>query len=215
MAPWLKFASRCAGERARNKEDWFAMMTGRRTHPSPPFGGWGFFGAQPPLGPPWFGGAPGWRGSKARRGDVRSAILAVLGERSMNGYQIIQEIAERSGGAWKPSPGSIYPTLQQLEDEGLVRADEDSGRRTFTLTDEGRGYVAAHPEEVAAPWKGFAEAGEDDDGVKPLIGQVATAVWQIVAMGSPEQQAKGREALIEFRRKLYGILADDDPQADL
>ena len=214
MAPWLRFASRCAGERARTKDDWFAMMTGRRAQTSQPFGGWGFFGAQPPFGGPWFGGAPGWRASKARRGDVRSAILAVLAERPMNGYQIIQEIAERSGGAWKPSPGSIYPTLQQLEDEGLVRADEDSGRRTFTLTDEGRAYVAEHPDEVSAPWKGFADSGEDDDGVKPLIGQVAAAVWQIAAMGSPEQRAKGQEALIEFRRKLYAILADDDTQAD-
>jgi DNA-binding PadR family transcriptional regulator len=214
LAPWLKFASRCAGERASNKDDWFAMMTGRRTHASQPFGGWGVFGAQPPFGPPWFGGGPGWRASKARRGDVRSAILAVLAERPLNGYQIIQEIAERSGGAWKPSPGSIYPTLQQLEDEGLVRAEEGSGRRTFTLTDEGRTYVADHPDEVAAPWKGFADSAEDDGGVKPLIGQVAAAVWQIVAMGSPEQQVKGREALIEFRRKLYAILAEDDTQAD-
>ena len=215
VAPWLRFASRCAGERAWNKDDWFGMMTGRRAQASQPFGGWGVFGAQPPpFGPPWFGGAPGWRASKARRGDVRSAILAVLAERTLNGYQIIQEIAERSGGAWKPSPGSIYPTLQQLEDEGLVRAEEDNGRRTFTLTDEGRTYVADHPDEVAAPWKGFADSAEDDNGVKPLIGQVAAAVWQIVAMGSPEQQAKGREALIEFRRKLYAILAEDDTQAD-
>ena len=95
LAPWLKFASRCAGERASNKDDWFAMMTGRRAQASQPFGGWGVFGAQPPFGPPWFGGGPGWRASKARRGDVRSAILAVLAERSLNGYQIIQEIAER------------------------------------------------------------------------------------------------------------------------
>src|SRR5215204_6477901 len=125
MAPWLRFASRCAGERARTKDDWFAMMTGRRAQTSQPFGGWGFFGAQPPFGGPWFGGAPGWRASKA-------------------------------------SPGSIYPTLQQLEDEGLVRADEDSGRRTFTLTDEGQTYVAEHPDEVSAPWKGFADSGEED-----------------------------------------------------
>jgi hypothetical protein len=82
------------------------------------------------------------------------------------------------------------------------------------LTDEGRAYVAEHPDEVSAPWKGFADSGEDDDGVKPLIGQVAAAVWQIAAMGSPEQRAKGQEALIEFRRKLYAILADDDTQAD-
>jgi DNA-binding PadR family transcriptional regulator len=170
------------------------------------------FGAQAPFGPPWFGGG-GWRPPKARRGDVRSAILAVLAERPMNGYQIIQEIAERSGGAWKPSPGSIYPTLQQLEDEGLVRADEESGRRTFTLTDEGRSYVDQHPDEAGSLWQGLADSSEDDNAFKPLIGQVASAVWQIVAMGTPEQQAKGREALIDLRRKLYGILAEDDTEA--
>jgi len=131
----------------------------------------------------------------------------------MNGYQIIQEIAERSGGAWKPSPGSIYPTLQQLEDEGLVRADEESGRRTFTLTDEGQSYVDQHPDEAGSIWQGLADSSEDDNAFKPLIGQVASAVWQIVAMGTPEQQAKGREALIDLRRKLYGILAEDDTEA--
>jgi len=138
--------------------------------------------------------------------------LAVLAEQPMNGYQIIQEIAERSGGAWKPSPGSIYPTLQQLEDEGLVRADSDSGRRTFTLTEEGRAYVAEHPEEVAAPWQALGET-PDDDSLKPLIGQVGAAVWQIMAVGSPEQQAQGREALVELRNRLYAILSTDDETA--
>ena len=149
---------------------------------------------------------------KARRGDVRAAILAVLAEQPMNGYQIIQEIAERSGGAWKPSPGSIYPTLQQLEDEGLVRAETDNGRRTFTLTDDGRAYVAEHADEVAAPWQTLGET-PDDDGLKPLIGQVGAAVWQIMAVGSPEQQAQGREALVELRNRLYAILSTDDETA--
>jgi DNA-binding PadR family transcriptional regulator len=138
----------------------------------------------------------------------------VLAEQSMNGYQIIQEIANRSGGVWKPSPGSIYPTLQQLEDEGLVRVESDGGRRVYTLTDEGRGYVNEHADEVSAPWQTMSEAGEDDDGLKPLIGQVAAAVWQIVATGTPEQQAKGRDALVELRRKLYSILAEDDAGAE-
>jgi len=188
-------------------------MTGRHgQRKQQGFGGWGMFGAQPPFGSPWFGGQ-GWRGPKARRGDVRAAILAVLAERPMNGYQIIQEIAERSGGVWKPSPGSIYPTLQQLEDEGLVRADEEGGRRTFTLTDEGRAYVDEHPEEVGSLWQGLADSSEDDNAFKPLIGQVAAAVWQIVAIGTPEQQAKGREALIELRRKLHAILAEEETEA--
>jgi DNA-binding PadR family transcriptional regulator len=208
-APWLRFAGRCNPE-WNDLSDWLAKMTGFRGHSGQqPFGHWGMFGGAP-FGPPWWAGARAWRGPKARRGDVRAAILAVLAEQPMNGYQIIQEIASRSGGVWKPSPGSIYPTLQQLEDEGLVRVEADGGRRAYTLTDEGRSYVNEHADEVSAPWQAMTEAGEDDDGLKPLIGQVAAAVWQIVATGTPEQQAKGRDALMEFRRKLYSILAEDD-----
>ena len=111
-------------------------------------------------------------------------------------------------------PGSIYPTLQQLEDEGLVRVEADGGRRAYTLTDEGRSYVNEHADEVSAPWQAMSDAGEDDAGLKPLIGQSAAAIWQIVATGTPEQQAKSRDALVEFRRKLYAILAEDDPAPD-
>ncbi|MDX6279224.1 MAG: hypothetical protein QOH03_295 [Kribbellaceae bacterium] len=195
------------------KEELRAAMTGRRggrggqqTFGGHPFGGqnpWGMFG-----GPQWGRGFS--RGPKARRGDVRAVILAVLAEQPMNGYQIIQEVAERSGGVWKPSPGSIYPTLQQLEDEGLVAADAATGRRTFTLTDEGRAYVAEHADEVSAPWEAMSAQDEDENGLKPILGQVATAMWQIMAAGSAEQQAKARDALITLRRTLYSILADDD-----
>ena len=179
------------------------------------WGDWGqMFGGRPPFGPPWAGGGfgpRGGRGPKARRGDVRAAILAVLSEQPMNGYQIIQEIADRSDGMWKPSPGSIYPTLQQLEDEGLVTADAATGRRSFTLTDEGRTYVAEHADEVSAPWDVFTAARNDDgDGLKPLLGQAAAAMWQIIAVGTPEQQARGREALIDLRKRLYAILAEDE-----
>jgi DNA-binding PadR family transcriptional regulator len=212
-APGLWFARRCEGQE-RTPQDWFAAMTGRRGHRSThPFGGWGMFAPEPPFGPPWTGGGPGWRAPKARRGDVRAAILGVLADRSMNGYQIIQEIADRSGGVWKPSPGSVYPTVQQLEDEGLVRAqEEENGRRTFTLTDDGRAYVAEHPDELAAPWQTIGQADEEDDGFKPLIGQVAAAMWQLMAVGSPEQRARGREALVELRRKLHAILATGDDE---
>jgi DNA-binding PadR family transcriptional regulator len=217
-APWLQFAGRCNPEWGNEFSDWLskmAKMTGHRgTRGQQPFGQWGMYGGTP-FGPPWWAGARGWRGGpKARRGDVRAAILAVLAEQPMNGYQIIQEIANRSGGVWKPSPGSIYPTLQQLEDEGLVRVEAEGGRRAYTLTDEGRSYVNEHADEVSAPWQAMTEAGEDDGGLKPLIGQVAAAMWQIVATGTPEQQAKGRDALMEFRRKLYSILAEDDIAPD-
>lgn len=176
-----------------------------------PFGGhWSTF-AGPMFGPPWAPGGPRGRAPKARRGDVRAAILAVLAEQPMNGYQLIQEIADRSGGRWKPSPGSIYPTLQQLEDEGLVTADAAIGRRTFTLTDDGRAYVANHADEVSAPWEAMTGPADDDEnGFKPLLGQVGTALWQILAAGTPAQQAQARAAVAELRRTLYGILADDE-----
>jgi DNA-binding PadR family transcriptional regulator len=140
--------------------------------------------------------------------------LSVLAEQSMNGYQIIQEIAERSRGAWKPSPGSIYPTLQQLEDEGLVRAAENAGRRAFELTPEGRSYVEAHPAEIAAPWKAFEDTDDDDHDLQPLIAQAAAAMWQIMATGTDDQQARAREVLADMRRRLYGILADGDDGDD-
>ncbi|TCC56403.1 PadR family transcriptional regulator [Kribbella pittospori] len=216
--PWQKLAQHCSAFDSvvdDIKDELHAAMTGRRGHRGhhQPFSGqWGMFGGGGQMfGPPW-GPPPRWRGPKARRGDVRAAILAVLAEQPMNGYQIIQEIAERSGGVWKPSPGSIYPTLQQLEDEGLVTADAEVGRRTFTLTDEGRAYVAEHSDEVSAPWEAMSAPSDDDEnGLKPLLGQVATAMWQILATGTPEQQARAKDALAELRRKLYGILADERP----
>ncbi len=214
--PWMRFGGHRGGPcgdaapELQHLQDWFARMTGRRTGHGPRHGAaWGMFGAPAPFAPPWAGGGRGWRGPKARRGDVRAAILAVLAEQPMNGYQIIQEIAARSDGAWKPSPGSIYPTLQQLEDEGLVRAETDGGRRQFTLTDQGRSYVTEHADEVSAPWAAMSEAASDDE-LKPLIGQVAAAMWQIMAVGTPDQQAQAREAVTSLRRTLYGILAEDD-----
>ena len=131
-------------------------------------GPWGGFGGPFDNGrrgrqgpPPWVAELFGLtqsqpqRGPKVRRGDVRAAILDMLREQPMNGYQLISQIAERSGGAWKPSPGSVYPTIQQLEDEGLVEADDERGRRTLRLTDEGRAYVDANPDELAAVWRPF------------------------------------------------------------
>ena len=171
-------------------------------------------------GGPWGGGA--WaghgtrthgRGQRARRGDVRAAILDVLAVEPMNGYQVIQQIAERSGGVWKPSPGSVYPTVQQLEDEGLVEGHEVEGRRLLRLTEEGRRYVEEHPDELAATWRAFADDGEPaEDGhasdLKPVIGQVMGAVWQVVVSGTRQQRAEAAEILAETRRKLYGLLAD-------
>ena len=165
-------------------------------------------GAQPDFG------RFGHRGPKVRRGDVRSAILDVLAVEPMNGYQIIQQIAERSGGAWKPSPGSVYPTVQQLEDEGLVGGRESDGRRLLELTEEGRQYVADHPDELAATWRPFDEAEEEQEpgDLKPVIGQVMAAVWQVVVSGTKQQQAEAAEILADARRTLYGLLAEGDTE---
>ncbi|HET6626174.1 MAG TPA: PadR family transcriptional regulator, partial [Nocardioidaceae bacterium] len=161
----------------------------------------GPWGAGPP---PWVSGllnlaqpSPG-RGPKVRRGDVRAAILDVLAVEPMNGYQIIQQIAERSGGAWKPSPGSVYPTVQQLEDEGLVEGTDGAGRRLLRLTDQGRAYVDEHPDELAATWRSFDEAASAEQeasgpDLKPVIGQVMGAVWQVVTTGTRQQQAEAAE----------------------
>jgi DNA-binding PadR family transcriptional regulator len=158
------------------------------------------------------------RGPRARRGDVRAAALALLGEQPMNGYQIIQEISERSGGVWRPSPGSIYPALQQLEDEGLIRAVAgEGGRRAFELTDEGRAYAEAHPDELNAPWDVVAgSAGGAAIEMRHLIGQLAMAAVQVINAGSEAQVAQARKLLTDTRKALYRILAadDDEPAGD-
>ena len=205
------------------------------THRSGWGGGHGGWGTGAPWGGPqsWRDGPPPWlaglfgmaqagqsaKGApKVRRGDVRSAILDVLSGGAMNGYQVIQQIAERSHGIWKPSPASVYPTIQQLEDEGLGEGTSRDGRRLLQLTDTGRAYVAERGEELADTWRPFEETqaateptGETAD-LKPVIGQVMGAVWQVVTTGTRQQQAEAAEILAETRRKLYGLLADGDPQ---
>jgi DNA-binding PadR family transcriptional regulator len=207
-------------------QPWSGGPRRRGGRPGGPRGAWG--GGAPPWvqglidlaqsgSQPDFGrGHFGHRGPKVRRGDVRTAILDVLAVEPMNGYQIIQQIAERSGGAWKPSPGSVYPTIQQLEDEGLVEGNEGGGRRLLRLTDEGRAYVEDHPEELAATWRPFDQAEEDQGpgDLKPVIGQVMGAVWQVVVSGTKQQKAEAAEILAETRRRLYGILAEGDEDGD-
>jgi DNA-binding PadR family transcriptional regulator len=148
------------------------------------------------------------RGPRARRGDVRAALLALLAEKPRNGYQLMQEIEERSGGAWRPSPGSVYPALQQLEDEGLVRGEASGTGKLFQLTDEG--HTAAQAGD-AAPWDAASEA-VDTDAWQLLGGmkQVALAVTQIAQIGTSEQVAAAQDILTNARKALYGILADDE-----
>ena len=166
----------------------------------------------------WFtepGRRGGMRGPRAKRGDVRAAALALLAEEPMNGYQIIQAISERSDGMWRPSPGSVYPALQQLEDEGLIRAEAaEGGRRAYQLTDEGRAYVEAHPDEVRAPWDVFAGGmGDTAREMRSLIGQVTMAAYQVLSAGTESQATQARQLLIDTRKALYRLLAADDDES--
>jgi len=159
-----------------------------------------------------FGGFPGpyGRGSKAGRGDIRAGVLVLLSEQPRHGYEIIRELADRSGGRWRPSPGSIYPTLKQLAHEGLVRADKGEGRRVFELTDSGRAYVEEHAADLAAPWD--AVGADVDDAyvqLRDLTQQVIAAAVQVGQAGTPEQVSAAAELLTEARRSLYRILAED------
>lgn len=147
-------------------------------------------------------------GRRMGRGDVRAAVLALLAEKPMHGYQIIQEIEERSGGSWKPSPGSVYPTLQLLADEGLIGVEHSNGRKTYSLTEEGRA-VADAASERPAPWEGQDARATGRSGALPKSGiELAQAAAQVGRSGSPEQVDRAVGVLDEARRKLYSILAE-------
>lgn len=143
-------------------------------------------------------------GTRMGRGDVRTAVLALLLEQPMHGYQVIREIEKRSGGSWKPSAGSVYPTLQLLADEGLISAEESNGRKTYQLTDAGQEEAA----EAEVPWG----SGESDEhpgrGALPKAGvELAQAAAQVGRSGTPEQVQEAVSILDEARRRLYSILA--------
>src|SRR6201995_4170162 len=172
-----------------------------------PFGGG-------PGGPFGRGGrGPGGRG-RARRGDVRLALLRLLAEEPANGYQLMQTIEERSGGRWRPSPGSVYPTLAQLEDEGLIRSAEADGSRRFEITDAGREHLETRADEPE-PWKPHDEEGENAiTELAPLVIQIGKAAWQVATVGDEAQRARATEVLADARRALYRILAEDAPDTD-
>jgi DNA-binding PadR family transcriptional regulator len=169
-----------------------------------------------PLRPSNIGLAPRGLGSRApaggrgNRGQVRAALLALLAERPTHGYEMIQELDARTGGIWRPSPGSVYPALRILEDEGLITSEDSDGRKRFTLTDRGRAE-AAHLTETP-PWTKYA----DDDTLSAIhefrqasFG-VMSALREVVSSGSDEQRARALSVLAETRHKLYAILADGE-----
>jgi DNA-binding PadR family transcriptional regulator len=172
------------------------------------FGGRGFGG---PFGPGGPGGGFRRGGRRARRGDVRLASLLLLAEEPRNGYAIMQELEQRSGGLWRPSPGSVYPALAQLEDEGLIRSREADGGRVFELTEAGQAHVAERPQDAPAPWDTVGQGV--GDGARALMGQVrqlATAAAQVVQSGSTDQVKQATEVIDQARRSIYRILADGD-----
>lgn len=163
---------------------------------------------------PGFGGGPGRpRGRRrgGRGGDVRAAALLLLDEQPKHGYQLIQEIGERSNGSWTPSPGSIYPVLQQLEDEGLLSFERVDGRKTATLTDEGTSYVEENRDQLGTPWEDTQgdpskEMRDFAHGLKGFI----NAWKQIAQAGTPEQRLKATLVVDDARKAMYRILADDE-----
>jgi len=160
---------------------------------------------------PWrgMGFGPGGRRSRARRGDVRAATLLLLEEEPRNGYQLMEEIERRSDGAWRPSPGSIYPALAQLEDEGLIEAEESAGRRSFRLTDEGRTYVDENRDALGSPWEeAGGEVPSDFVDLRTLIGQLGMATLQVAQSGDEAQVAEAKRILGDARKSLYKLLAE-------
>ena len=148
--------------------------------------------------------------SRMGRGDIRTAILAVLTEQSMHGYQIIQAIETRTRGSWKPSPGSIYPTLQLLADEGLVSAEQVGERKVYSLTEAGRD-TATDAASGPLPWESSRRSHDTEAKVAlPKAGaKLAQAVAQVAHGGTPEQAERAVAVIDEARRKVYAILAED------
>jgi DNA-binding PadR family transcriptional regulator len=177
----------------------------RHRHGRGEFGGFPF---GPGFGPGW-GPRGGWR--KARRGDIRTAALLLLAEEPRNGYEIMQLVEERSDGVWRPSPGSVYPALAQLEDEGLIRSQEVDGRKVLAITDEGRALLAQRGEDRPAPWEEMSSGfGDEQVQIGKLIREIAFAFAQLARTGSPSQIEAARDVLAQTRRDLYRILGDGE-----
>jgi DNA-binding PadR family transcriptional regulator len=218
MADWPPLLARLAmmageargrGVRHSQHMDHLERLAALRGFRGGPFGEGPLFGGG--RGGP-FGGGRGRR----RRGDVRLALLMLLAEEPRNGYQLMQTIEERSGGRWRPSPGSVYPTLSQLEDEGLIRAVDYEGTKLFEITDQGRERLDQSKVDPA-PWEQEDEPGTHNlSEIGTQMFQIAKAAWQVAQEGDERQVEKASETLAEARRALYRILAEDtaEPDAD-
>jgi DNA-binding PadR family transcriptional regulator len=149
---------------------------------------------------------------RAKRGNVRAAVLTLLAEEPMHGYQIMQQLEERSGGFWRPSPGSVYPTLQLLEDQGLLKGEEVEGKRVFSLTDAGRAEAATIKEQRpgGAPWETGASGDDPRFKLRRAVFQLGAAVKQVGTGGTPAQVDEALQILAEARKRIYALLAAGD-----
>ncbi|HJP88813.1 MAG TPA: PadR family transcriptional regulator [Candidatus Limnocylindrales bacterium] len=154
-------------------------------------------------------GGPGGRGGRpgVRRGEVRTLILGALADRPMHGYEVIQALEDKSRGMWRPSAGSIYPTLQQLSDEGLITGEDVDGRRTYTLTDEGRKVVAENP---APTWDEADGTDTKAPDVMRLAMELAAAVVQVQRVGSARAKREATRILTDARKQMYRLLSEDE-----
>ena len=202
---------RCGGPDGVDAARGFSFRCGHERAQTPP-GDCGparfKFGPHGSCGPHGHGHGP-W--SRARRGNVRAAILSVIAEEPMHGYQIMQRLEERSGGMWRPSPGSVYPTLQLLEDQGFVKGEEIEGRRVFSLTEAGKTEAEASKERHGVPWE-RPEGGDEGPRFKlrKAVFQIGAAVKQVGTTGSAQQVEATIEILAEARKRIYELLAEGD-----
>ncbi len=165
-----------------------------------------------------FGPGPHGRGShgrgRGRRGDVRAAVLNLLSEQEMTGYQLMGAIEEKSQGLWKPGPGSVYPALQLLADEGLIAlvGGDGEGRKPYGITEAGTAYLAEHADETKAPWDRVTSDMQGVRSLRPELEKLSAAVRQAAMVTGAAQQAKVKEVLTRARKDVYRILADDDAE---
>lgn len=197
------------GARSR-RGDFGPQHPGGHRHAGP--GGGHEFG--PGFGRGWDvgpGRGRGFGGRRAGRGEIRAAILLLLAEQPRHGYQIITELAERSEGRWRPSPGAVYPALAQLQDEGLVSLSDDGGRRLADLTDAGRTFVDEHRDELGTPWESVGGRAAHGRELFAAFRALAGAVEQVARTGTPAQAEAARAAVDRARREVYLVLAGDEP----
>jgi DNA-binding PadR family transcriptional regulator len=233
QAIYATHEGRCLhGDSPYDLRDYWRAMTGRGGGPSGGRHRHGHHGGPGPrdFGPGGRGGFEGFpfggfgpggggrfgRGRKARRGDIRTAALLLLAEEPRNGYQIMQEVEERSEGVWRPSPGSVYPALQQLEDEGLIRAGAGDGRtgRVFELTEAGTAYLQERDADASAPWDQMSSNVSDQAfELMGIMREVGFAFMQVMRTGSEAQIGEARKLLVAARGDLYRILADGEPKS--